>query len=400
MTGDGEVLAGIRVLDLGTMVAGPVAATLLGDFGAEVIKIEQPRGGDPIRHNGPMCEGQGLWWCTEGRNKRSVTLDLRQPEGQAILRRLAAQADVLVENFRPGTMDRWGLGYEQLKAVNPRLIMLSISGYGQTGPNADRAAYDRIALAFSGFLHITGNPDGPPMRPGTAMADYMSAILGAFAVMLGLYHRDQKGGSGQQIDLALFEAVFRFTDVLFPAFDKLGVVRQRRGNLHFAAAPGDHFETCDGRYLVLTVSSDGVFQRLAEAMQQPGLPSEPRFASHGQRWEHIAELNQLVAEWIKSRPVAEITASLDCHGLAYSMVYSAADIDADPHYAARGAIADVPHRQLGQVRMPAPQPRMSATPAGAIRQAPDLGQDTDAILGSLLGLQTEELERLRRAQVI
>jgi crotonobetainyl-CoA:carnitine CoA-transferase CaiB-like acyl-CoA transferase len=399
MTSPGA-LTGIRVLDLGTMVAGPVAATLLGDFGADVIKIEQPGTGDTIRQSGPVFEGQNLWWNVEGRNKRSVTLDLRAPEGQEILRRLAMKADVLVENFRPGTLDRWGIGYEHLKRVNPRLIMLSISGYGQSGPNAQRAAYDRIALAFSGFLNITGEADGPPLRPGTAVADYLSAILGAFAAMVALYHRDAAGGTGQQIDLALYEAVFRFTDVLISAYDKLGTVRHRRGNLHFAAAPGNHFETCDGRYLVLTVSSDGVFRKLCAAMESPALATDARFSTHAKRWEHIEAINAYVGAWIKSHTVQEICDRLNLHGLAYSMVYTAADIAVDAHYAARGTIATVANRHIGTIKMPAPQPRLSGTPAGDIRPAPELGEHTEEILTSLLNLTREEIERLQSAKVI
>lgn len=394
------LLAGIRVLDLGTMIAGPVAATLLADFGADVIKVEQPQGGDTIRSNGPICEGQSLWWNVEGRNKRSITIDLRLPEGQALLRRLVAKADVLVENFRPGTLDRWGLGYPALQAVNPRLVMLSVSGYGQTGPNAQRAAYDRIALAFAGFLHITGEADGPPLRPGTAVADYLGALMGAFSIMLALYHRDARGGQGQYVDLALFEAVFRFSDVLITAYDKLGVVRERRGNLHFAAAPGNHFRTQDGRFLVLTVSNDGVFRRLCEAMEQPELLADPRFASHALRWQHIDDINACVGEWIVRHAVPEICARLDRHGLAYSLVYSAADIATDPHYAARETIATVATRLLGDLKMPAPQPRMSATPAGPLRPAPDLGQDTDAILRELLALDTAQIDQLRQAGVV
>ena len=400
MTTAKGLLDGIRVLDLGTMIAGPVAATLLGDFGAEVIKVEQPKGGDTIRTNGPMCDGQSLWWNVEGRNKRSITLDLRVPEGQALLRQLVAKADVLVENFRPGTLDRWRLGYSALQAVNPRLVMLSVSGYGQTGPNAQRAAYDRIALAFAGFLHITGEPDGPPLRPGTAVADYLGALMGAFAVMLALYHRDARGGQGQLVDLALFEAVFRFSDVLITAYDKLGVVRERRGNLHFAAAPGNHFRTQDGRYLVLTVSGDGIFKRLCEAMESPALLADPRFGSHALRWQNIEAINAIVGEWIASRPVPEICARLDEHGLAYSLVYTAADIARDPHYAARETIATVATRLLGDLKMPAPQPRLSATPAGPLRPAPDLGEDTDAILSELLGMGREAIDRLRTAGVV
>lgn len=393
-------LVGIRVLDLGTMVAGPVAATMLADFGAEVIKIEQPKGGDTIRNNGPKVDGEGLWWNVEGRNKSSVTLDLRKPEGQQILRDLCRHADVLVENFRPGTMARWGIDYPVLRAVNPRLIMLSVSGYGQTGPYAERAAYDRIGLAFAGFLHVTGYPDRPPVRPGVAVADYQSAIMGAFSVMMALYHRDTRDGSGQQIDLSLFETIFRTMDVVIPAYDRLGVDRGRGGNLHFAAAPGDHFETSDGRFLVLTVSSNGLFERLCRAMDRPDLAASPAYATHPQRWARVSELNALTGDWIKSRPVAEITACLDAHGLAYSMVMSPSDILQDPHFAAREAIATVEHPRIGPIRMSAAHPKMSATPAPPLRAAPQLGADTDEVLARLLGLEPGDLAALRQADVI
>jgi len=244
----GGPLAGIRVIELGSMIAGPVAATLLGDFGAEVIKIEPPVVGDPIRHSGPFVGEESLYWNVEGRSKRSVTLDLRRPEGQEVLRSLVEHADILIENFRPGTMERWGLDYPRLHARNPRLIMLSTSGFGQTGPNAKRPAYDRVSLAYAGFLNMTGYPDRAPVRPGTALADYQAALLGAFSLMVALYHRDRGDGVGQQIDLSLFEAVFRFTDVMITAYDKLGTSRNRSGNRHFAAAPGDHYLTGDDKY--------------------------------------------------------------------------------------------------------------------------------------------------------
>ena len=393
-------LSGIRVLDLGTMIAGPVAATLLGDFGADVIKIEQPQGGDPIRHNGPSIEGEGLWWNVEGRNKKSVSLDLRVPEGQELLKKLVAHTDVLVENFRPGTMARWGIDYASLRKVNPRLVMLSISGYGQTGPYAPRAAYDRIGLAFSGLLHLTGEADGAPLRPGTAIADYQSALTGAFAAMIALYHRDARGGVGQHIDASLYESVFRFTDVMVTVFDRLGSARKRQGNLHFAAAPGDHFVTDDGRYLVLTVSSNGVFQRLCAAMEKPELVADPRFSSHAERWKNIREINAIVGHWIKSNPVATVMQLLDSNGLAFSLVYSAAEIMADPQYEARESIATVQHPKIGPLKMPAPHPKLSETPAPPLRPAPALGADTTSVLSSLLGYSQEEISSLKARGVV
>lgn len=400
MSGDPGPLTGITVLDLGTMIAGPVAATLLGDLGADVIKIEQPQGGDPIRSNGPNVDGEGLWWNVEGRNKKSVTIDLRVAEGQALLRQMVAHADVLVENFRPGTLDKWNVGYDTLQAINPRLVMLSVSGYGQTGPYAPRAAYDRIGLAFSGLLHITGDPDRPPLRPGTAVADYQSALFGAFATMVALFHRDARGGTGQHIDVSLFESIFRFTDVLITAYDKLGVARERRGNLHFAAAPGDHFETDDGRYLVLTVSSQGLYKRLCDAMQRPDLVTDARFATHASRWANIVDLNAIVGAWIKSQPVAAIGKLLDAHGLAYSLVYSAADIAVDPQYAARESIVTVDNPRIGPLKMQAPQPKFSKTPAPMPKVAPALGADTDNILADMLKLSQTDIAGLRGRGVI
>ncbi len=393
-------LSGIRVLELGTMIAGPVVGTLLSDFGAEIIKIEQPDGGDPIRNIGPFCEGESLWWNVEGRNKKSVTLDMRRPEGQAVLRQLVKEADVLVENFRPGTMAKWNVGWDDLKEVNPSLIMVSVSGYGQTGPYATKPAFDRIALAFAGMLNITGFADRAPVRPGVAMADYQSALFGAFAAMIALFHREARGGTGQHVDVSLFESVFRFTDIMITAADKVGIKRTRRGNLHFAAAPGDHFETCDGRYIVMTISNNPLFAKLAAAMGQPALAQDERFATHDARWINITEVNALVGEWIRSMPVNDVIDILEGYGLPHSLVYSVDDILADPHYAARGSIATLDHPKIGALKMPAPSPRMSGTPARTMQAAPDLGADNDEIYGGLLGMDAQAIAALRAGRLI
>jgi formyl-CoA transferase len=391
-------LAGIRVIDIGTMVAGPVAATLLADLGADVIKIEQPGRGDSLRHIGPAVQGESLWWNVEGRNKKSVTLDLHHPEGQRILKEMLKHADVLVENFRPGILGKWNLSWEHLKQLNPRLVMLSVSGYGQTGPYANRAGYDRIALAMGGTLNATGYPDRAPVKLGTAMADYSTALFGAYGIMVALYHRDTRGGEGQQIDLSLYETVFRFTDVMVTAYDKMGLPRERTGNLHFAAAPGDHFETCDGRYIVLTVSNDRMFGRLCEII--PALGGEERYSTHAKRTACVEELNIIVAAWIKSLPVLEVSRILEEKGLAYSLIYSIKDIVADPHYEARGTIASVEHPQLGELKMPAVQPRFSGTPPPQIRPAPALGADTDEILRELAGLSAGQIAELRSSGTV
>jgi formyl-CoA transferase len=394
------LLAGVRILEIGSMVAGPVAATLLGDFGADVIKIEQPKSGDPIRHSGPMIDGESLWWNVEGRNKRSITLDIKTAKGQSILHRLVAHTDVLIENLRPGTMASWNADYATLKDKNPRLIMLSISGYGQTGPNAALASYDRVALAFAGFLHATGFPELPPVRPGFAVADYQTALFGAFSIMMALFHRDARGGQGQHIDLSLYETVFRFTEVMITAYDKLGVSRERAGNMSFAASPGDHYATSDGRFLALTVAADNVFQRLCIAIDQPELATDPRFAKHRERVEHYKLINDIVADWIKSNSVERVTAAFRANAVPHSLIYSPAEIAVDPHYAARGSIATMDHPRLGPLKMPAAVPHFSATPAPPLRAAPLLGADTERVLGEFLKLSGEEVDTLRAEGIV
>lgn len=298
------------------------------------------------------------------------------------------------------TLTAWGLAYDTLATVNPGLVMLSVSGFGQTGPYAQRAAFDRIALAFSGILHLTGYPDRPPVRPGITMADYQAALFGAYAVMMALYHRDAKGGIGQHIDLGLYESVFRFTDTLVPAYDRLGAIRQRQGNLSAAGAPGDIFETSDGRYLVLTLATDAMFARLCSAMGQPGLAREPRYATHSQRWEHIGELNATVARWVRSMEVAGIEAALQEAGLAYTLTYTIEDIFADPHYAARASIQSVENPRIGSLKMPGVGPRLSATPAQPIQSAPQLAEHNAEIFGEWLGLSDAAQQELRQAAVI
>ena len=365
-------LANLRIIEIGTMIAGPVCCTLLADLGADVIKVEEPNG-DPLRHAGPQMNGEGIWFHVENRGKRSVTCNLRTEEGQAFFKDLVRTADVVVENFRPGTLDRWNIGYSALKIVNPRLVMLSISGFGQTGPYAQRAAYDRIALAFSGLLGATGFADRPPVRPATSIADYQGALFGAFAIMSALYFRDAAGGDGQHIDLALYESVFRFTDMMVTAYAALGIDRPRRGNIHFAAAPGDHFPTADGRYIVLTCSNNAIFARLAKAIGRDDLIDDPRFRTHDDRFANIEEINSLIAEWIAQQPVNQILDLFDANGIAYSLIYSPADILSDPHYAARKSIATVETR-AGTLQMPAALPKMSLSPPPAIRPAPSLGE--------------------------
>lgn len=393
-------LSGIRVLDLGTMVAGPVAGTLMADFGAEVIKVEQPSIGDTLRCVGPFSQGESLWWNVDGRNKKSLTLDLRQPRGQAILRDLVAHSDVVVENFRPGTLEKWNLGYETLAGVNPALVMLSVSGFGQNGPYATRAGYDRIGLAFSGVMAITGYADRAPVRIGTSMADYSTALMGAYAIMLALYHRDARGGTGQQIDLALYEAMFRFTDSLTSAYDQLGQVRQRNGNVHFGAVPGNTFETQDGRFMIVSISSDAMFVRLCKAMGRPDMLTEPRYKTHALRYQCVEELNTILADWLRSTPVPAVSAAFEEQGIPFSIVLTIDDIVAHPQYQARENIVSVDHPKLGPLRMQGIVPKLSGTPGRVESPAPQLGEHNVEILRDLLHLGADDLEQLRAEKII
>ena len=387
-------LEGVRVLDIGTLIAGPFGATLLADFGAEVIKVEQPRVGDPMRQGGSEYNGVPLHWLAHGRNKLSITLNLRTPEAQAILRRLICVSDVLVENFTPGTLEEWGLGWEQVHALNPRLIMVRVSGYGQTGPYSRRPGYDRIGLAFSGYLYTTGYPDRPPVRPSIATADYATGIFNALAALLALYWRDaQGGGEGQLIDLALFEPLFRISEDIVPAYDKLGLVRERTGNRNPNFNPADNFRTADDRWIMIAAGGDRVFQRLARAMGREDLATDPRYATSRARARNADDLCAEIQAWVGRHTYDEVAAQLDAAGVPAGGVYSVREIMTDPHYAAREEIVAVDHPVAGQVKMPAVLPKLSATPGDVRWPGPELGAHNAAVFGGLLGMtQAEQAE--------
>ena len=396
-------LTGIRVLDVGTLIAGPFAATMLGDFGAEVIKIEQPGSGDALRRGtrDGVAQRSGDW-LVEARNKKAVTLNLRVEAGQALLRELAGHADVLIENFTPGTMERWGLGWDTLHALNPRLIMVRVSGYGQSGPYSRRAGYDRIALGFSGYMYPTGFPDRFPVRPAFPTADYNTGTFAALSAMFALYHRDAQpgGGLGQMIDLALYEAPFRITADLVPDFLRTGRVRERIGNRNPTFAPAGTFETRDGRYVQIAAGGDGVWRRLAQAMQRPELADDPRYRGSAGRIERADELEALLAEWVAAHDFAELERCLDAANVPFGGIYTAADIPGDPHYAARENLITVPDDELGEVTMPGVIPKLAATPGRVTHAGPALGAHNAEIYGGLLGRPQEELERLRAEGVI
>lgn len=395
-------LAGIRVLDIGTLIAGPFCATMLGDFGAEVIKVEQPGRGDALR--GTPVDGKAARsgnWLVEGRNKKSITLDLRQAAGQAILHELIKKADVLVENFTPGTLEKWNLGWETVHALNPRIVMTRVSGYGQKGPYAKRSGYDRIALGFSGYMYPTGFPDRFPVRPAFATADYNTGTFAALATMFALYARDAGGlGKGQLIDLALYEAPFRITADMMVDYARTGAIRERIGNRNPTFSPAGTFETRDRRYVQIAAGGDGVWPRLAAAIDKPELAEDPRYKTSKARIERADELEALLAEWIGQHDFADIEKRLVGANVPFGGIYTAADIASDPHYKARDNIAHVPDQELGEVVMPAVVPRLEGTPGRITHAGPPIGQHNDEIYKGLLGKSDEALAALAKERVI
>lgn len=395
-------LDGIRVLDVSTVLAAPVTATFLGDFGADVVKVEEPGRGDFIR-GGPGSDApdrRSLQWIQEGRNKKSVTIDLRSPRGQVLLRELVPHFDVVVTNYRPPTLEKWGLSPETLQALNPRAILVFITGYGLTGPYRDRGAFDRIASAFSGLTYVSGDPDRPPVRSGYSVIDFMAAYLAAFATVTALYHRDQRGGTGQIIDLGLYEAGFRASENALLSFGALGQVRERLGNRHPGIAPASDFDTADARRVSVHAGTDPLFRRLAQVIGRRDLLTDPRFAERTARLENQDELYRLIAEWMTRQDADTAVRELNDAGVPAAPVMSVADIADDPHYRERGTVVTVDDPEHGPLPMVAPLPRMSRTPGRIRALGCALGEHTDAVLGELLGLSLDELDGLRESGVI
>jgi crotonobetainyl-CoA:carnitine CoA-transferase CaiB-like acyl-CoA transferase len=399
---DGKPLTGVRVLDAATFIAAPYTASILGEFGAEVIKVERPGQGDPMRRFGTPSgrPDSTLLWLSEGRNKKSVTIDLGSAEGAGLFRRLAAVSDVVCENFRPGTMEKWGLGWEELSAANPGLVMLRVSGYGQTGPYKDRPGFARIAHAFGGLSHLAGMPGGPPVTPGsTSIGDYMSGLYGAVGVLLALRQRDQSG-RGQVIDVALYESVFRVLDEIAPAYAKEGKVRGPEGAGTLNACPHGHFQCGDGSWIAIACTTDKMFERLARAMDRPELASPDRYGEQSKRLAGRDEVERLVAKWTGSMERDRLMEICLAHEVPAGPLNTIADIFADPHFEARSNLAEITEDGLGPVVVPSVLPRLSETPGGIATLGPSLGNATDDVLASLLGLGDADITRLRKAKVI
>jgi crotonobetainyl-CoA:carnitine CoA-transferase CaiB-like acyl-CoA transferase len=392
-------LDGLRVLDIATFVAAPFCGTILADFGAEVIKIEQPRGGDSLRQFGTITEcGDSLVWLSEARNKKAITLDLRKPEGVAMFKQLVAKADVVLENFRPGTLEKWGIGFDTLRDINPRLVMLRISAYGQTGPMRGEPGFARIAHAFAGLSWLAGEADGPPVVPGsTSMADYVSGMWGAIGVLTALRARD-KSGRGQFIDLGLYESVFRLLDEIAPAYAKYGTVRERMGADTVNVVPHSHYRTATGEWVALACTNDKMFERLTGVMGRPELAEQ--YPTSAVRVENRDYINSVVAEWMGKRSLQEVIEETRSGGVPCAQIYSIREIFEDPQYQARENLLHVDDPRVGKLVVPAPVPRLSETPATFRHTGRALGADNEEVYSDLLGLTPEDLRAARDADII
>ena len=389
-------LADLRVIELGTLIAGPFCGQLLGDMGAEVIKVEAPGVGDPMRSWG---RGLPVWWPVIGRNKKSVTLNLRDERGQDILRQLVQRADVVVENFRPGTLEKWGLGYDQLAAVNPRLVMARVSGFGQSGPYAPRAGYGSIGEAMGGIRYLAGDPDRPPSRVGLSIGDSLAATFACVGTLAALHERE-RSGRGQMVDSAIYEAVLAVMESTIPEYTEGGLIRERSGAILPKTAPSNVYPSADGEDIVMGANQDSVFARLAEAMGEPALAQDARYADHVGRGEHQAELDERIAAWTCTLPADELLATLEAKGVPAGRIYRAPEMLADPHIRAREAIVEVGHRLFPGLKMQNVFPKLSRTQGTVRWPGPELGEHNAEVYVGLLGLGEGELATLADAGVV
>lgn len=393
-------LTDLKVLELGQLIAGPYCGQVLADFGAEVIKIEPPGKGDAMRQWGEAgADGEPLWWNVIARNKKSLTLDLRQPRGQAILRDLAARADILIENFRPGTMEKWGLGYEALAAINPRLIMVRVTGFGQDGPYASRAGFASVCEAMGGLRYISGYPDRAPVRVGISLGDTLAGLHGALGALVAVHQRE-RSGQGQVVDSAIFESVLGMMESLVPDYARAGKIRERSGSFLPRIAPSNAYPARDGRDVIIGANQDTVFRRLCEVMGQPTLADHPDYATHRARGEHQQAIDDQVAAWTQQHDADAIVGWLAEAGVPAGLAYRAPEMLDDPHFQARESIVAVPDRHGQPLPMQNVFPRLSASPGRVRHVGPALGEHTEAVLGDWLGVDSATLDDLRASRVI
>jgi succinyl-CoA---D-citramalate CoA-transferase len=393
-------LSGIRVVECGSLIAGPVCARLLGDYGADVVKVEDPGSGDVGRVWGDhKLDGRSLWWPIQGRNKRCVTIDLRTEAGQSLLRRLLETADIFVENFRPGTLERWGVGPDVLAELNPRLIVVRVSGFGQTGPERNKAGFGVVGEAIGGLRNVTGYPDQAPPRVGISLGDQLASIFGVVGALLALHSRERTG-RGQVVDVAIYESVFMLMESLVTEHAKLGVLRQRMGPRLAGAAPSSIYPTSDEEWIIVAGNADNVFRRLAEAMGQPELADDPRYVTHLSRAENADTLDETISEWTRELTAAEVEGKLEAAAVPCCKIYSEADIVADQHYWAREMLLRLQDGELGELVIPGVVPKLSATPGSVRWLAPGLGEHNHEVFVRDLGLSEDELASLRAAGTV
>ena len=395
-----QTLEGIRVLELGQLIAGPFCGQILADFGAEVIKIEPPGRGDAMRQWGQAdADGNTMWWSVLGRNKQSITVDLRKAAGQELVRQLVQDTDILIENFRVGTLEDWGLGWSELSAINPRLIMVRITGFGQTGPYASRAGFASVCEAMGGLRYLCGYPDRPPVRAGISIGDSLAGVHGALGALLALQYRERTG-RGQVVEASIFESVLAMMEGVVAEYDRSGHVRERSGSTLPGIAPSNAYATKDGTTIVIGANQDTVFQRLCEAMSQPELAHDPRFSSHRARGQRQEELDELISRWTQERDAEELVDLLARVGVPAGLVYRAPEMIRDPHFQEREAIIRVSDPCFGEIAMQNAFPRMSESPGQVVRGGPLLGEHTEKVLRERLGLKDERIKSLKEEQVI
>ena len=393
-----SALTGLKVLELGQLIAGPFAAKTLADFGADVVKIETPKTGDPLRKWRLLKDGTSVWWQVQSRNKRSVALDLKDKTAQDIVRQLAKDVDVLIENFRPGAMEGWGLGPDELLAINPRLIMLRISGYGQTGPYRDKPGFGVVAEAMSGLRHLTAEPGRVPVRVGVSLGDTLASLHGVIGILLALHER-QKSGQGQVIDVALYEAVFNCMESLLPEYSAFGAVREAAGSALPGIAPSNAYRCQDEGYVLIAGNGDSIFKRLMHTMGRDDLGNDPALTDNAGRVKRVAEIDAAIGVWTAKLTVEQVLVALDAAAVPAGRIYTVADIAADPHYQARGMIQQVQMDDGTSLAVPGITPKLSRTPGSHRRNAPTIGQDTDAVLNEL-GLTAAQIQALKDKGIV
>lgn len=393
-------LKGLKVLEMGQVIAGPFCGAFLAGFGAEVIKIEKPKTGDPLRVWRKLYNGTSLWWLSMARNKKSVTLDLTKAEGQAIARRLIDKVDILIENFKPGTLEKWGLGFEELRRTNPGLIMVRVSGWGQTGPYASRPGFANVAEGIGGIRYTTGDPDRPPVRTGTSLGDTLAGMHAAFGALTAVYHRDVNGGTGQVVDVAIYESVFNMMESTLAEYDKLGVVRERLGAKLEGIVPTSTYPTSDGKFIIIGANGDSIFKRLMNTIGRPDLAAHPEMQDNAGRSVHEQAIDRAISDWTRTKSFDEAYAVVLSAEVPCGPVYSIADIVKDPQYNARGILETVEIEPGDTVKIPAVLPKLTETPGGTDWIGPKLGEHNDAIFCDLLGMAASEVEDLRSSGVI